>query len=159
MTRIEAGKVKLNRSPEEISDLIGSVINHMAGRLTDHPVNVKIMPDLPLILMDTSLIAAALGNIFDNACKFSLKGKPINVTVKKEEKNVIFAIQDHGIGVPKDDLKKIFDKFYRVQNKTSTPGTGLGLTICKGIIEAHGGQIWAESNEGKGTTILFTLPL
>ncbi len=132
MTRIEAGKVQLNRSPEEISNLIGGVLNQMAGRLADHPVNVKIMPDLPLIPMDTSLIATALGNILDNACKFSVKGKPIIITVIKEENNIRFAIQDHGIGIPKDDLKKIFDKFYRVQNKTFNAGNRFGVGDLQG---------------------------
>ncbi len=159
MTRIEAGKIKLNRSPEDISDLIGTILNQISGRLGGHPVNLKIMKDLPLIPLDTSLIATVLANIFDNAGKFSKKGKPITVTAEKEGNFVVISVQDHGIGISKADLKKIFDKFYRVQNKVLMPGTGLGLSICKGIIEAHGGQIWAESNLGKGTTIKFTLPL
>jgi two-component system sensor histidine kinase KdpD len=100
---------------------------------------------LPLIPLDSSLIATVLANILDNARKFSKKGKPITVTAEKEGNSVIISVQDHGIGIPKTDLNKIFDKFYRVQNKKSMPGTGLGLSICKGIIEAHG-EIWAEED-------------
>jgi two-component system sensor histidine kinase KdpD len=159
MTRIEAGKVQLNCSPEDIQDLIGSVLRKMADRLNDHPVKVKILAELPLIRMDSSLIATVLTNILDNAGKFSPRGKSIIVSVTSEEKKAVIAVEDHGIGIPKDDLKKIFDKFYRVQNKNLLPGTGLGLAICKGIIEAHGGLIWAESNQGKGTTFKFTLPI
>ncbi len=159
MTRIEAGKVQLNCKPEDLQDLIGSVLNKMADRLNDHPVKVKILNELPLIRMDASLIATVLANILDNAGKFSAHGKPIIVTARKEGKNAMVAVKDHGIGIPKEDLQKVFDKFYRVQNKRSLPGTGLGLSICKGIIEAHAGQIWAESSLGKDTTITFTLPL
>ncbi len=159
MTRIEAGKVQLNCSPEDIQDLIGSVLRQMAGVLKVHPVKVKILADIPLIRMDASLIATVLTNILDNAGKFSAREKPIMISVIREEKNALVAVEDHGIGIPKDDLKKVFDKFFRIQNKKNLPGTGLGLAICKGIIAAHGGQIWAESNLGKGTTIKFTLPL
>jgi len=159
MTRIEAGKVHLNINPEEIQDLVGSVLHQMADRLNYHSVKVKILSEPPLISMDASLIATVLTNILDNACKFSVRGKPITIAVSKEEKYVVVTVKDHGIGIPKDDLKKIFDKFYRVQNKNLMPGTGLGLAICKGIVEAHGGQIWAESNLNKGTIIAFTLPL
>ncbi len=159
MTRIEAGTVYINYQLGEIQDLIGSVLNQMEDRIKDHPVQVKIPSDFPLVPMDLVLISSVMNNILDNASKFSPPGKPIEIVAEVKGKQVIVRVKDRGIGIPRKDLERVFDKFYRVQKQASVPGTGLGLSICKGIIEAHGGRIWAEKNQGQGTTMIFTLPL
>ncbi len=179
MTRLEAGALRLNREPEDVQDLIGTVLNQMAERLRSHPVSVAIPEEFPLIPMDDVLIAQVLANVLDNASKYSPPGSPIEIGVKKTGEEAAISVRDHGPGIPPQDLERVFDKFYRVQQLPPRVGTGLGLSICKGIVEAHGGRIWAENNltaeapvsqgeapvfQGeapvlKGVTITFTLPL
>jgi two-component system sensor histidine kinase KdpD len=99
-----------------------------------------------------------LVNILENAFKYSPPGSPIQVSGRKRDSLVEIEVADRGIGIPEQDLLRIFDKFYRVQRPDSVGGTGLGLAICKGIVEAHGGTITAENRPGGGTLIRVTLP-
>ncbi|PKO16080.1 MAG: sensor histidine kinase KdpD [Chloroflexi bacterium HGW-Chloroflexi-10] len=159
MTRLEAGAIHLNREPTDIQDLIGSVSLLLETELTNHPLKVEMPSDFPLIMMDAVLIAQVLENLLDNSCKYSAAQSPITLTVEIEEKFIRFAIHDQGIGIPINDLERVFDKFYRVQREETIAGTGLGLSICKGIVEAHGGKIWAVNNPEGGATVTFMLPL
>jgi two-component system, OmpR family, sensor histidine kinase KdpD len=159
MTRLEAGALRLNCEPGDFQDLIGTVLRQSAHRFAQHPIQVKISPDLPLIAMDAVLIGQVLTNLLDNACKYSALNSPIEVSVRLLKKQVEVVVKDQGIGIPEEDIERVFDKFYRVQRQEPIAGTGLGLSICKGIIEAHGGTIWAKNNPRAGTTISFTLPL
>jgi two-component system sensor histidine kinase KdpD len=109
--------------------------------------------------VDAVLIAQVLENLVDNACKYSLSPSPITISARLFKNQVEIAVHDCGIGIPTADLERIFDKFYRVQHQETIAGTGLGLSICKGIIEAHGGRIWAANNPDQGSTFTFTLPL
>jgi two-component system sensor histidine kinase KdpD len=108
--------------------------------------------------MDFVLIVQALVNIVDNALKYSPADTPVEICARRIETEVQIQVMDRGIGVPPDDLEHIFDKFYRVHRPDSVTGTGLGLAIAKGIVEAHGGRIWAESCPEGGTIITLTLP-
>ena len=101
----------------------------------------------------------ALNNLLDNAIKYSLPDSPLEVEARQEGQEVRLSVLDRGIGIPTEDLDKVFDKFYRVQRPEHVTGTGLGLAICKGIVEAHGGRIWAEQRDGKGTRITIGLPV
>ena len=156
---MEAGAIHLNREPTDIQDLIGSVSLHLETELTNHPLKVEMPSDFPLVMMDAVLIAQVLENLLDNACKYSTAQNPITLTIGIEEKFTRFAIHDQGIGIPINDLERVFDKFYRVQREETIAGTGLGLSICKGIVEAHGGKIWAANNPESGATVTFMLPL
>jgi two-component system sensor histidine kinase KdpD len=131
----------------------------MSSALSNHPLNVEIPPNFPLVMTDAILIAQVLENLLDNACKYSAPMSPITISVRFNEIQMEIAVRDHGIGIPTSDLERVFDKFYRVQRQESIAGTGLGLSICKGIIEAHGGRIWAANNADNGVSITFTLPL
>jgi two-component system, OmpR family, sensor histidine kinase KdpD len=159
MTRLESGALRLNREPTEVQDLIGAVTRQMAPELAQHPLNVEIPPDLPLVSVDAVLIAQVLGNLLDNAGKYSPPQHPITITVRLSGNAIEWAVRDGGIGIPEADLERVFDKFYRVQRQEAIAGTGLGLSICKGIIEAHGGRIWAANNPGGGATLTFSLPV
>ena len=110
-------------------------------------------------MMDDILIAQVLENLLDNACKYSPPKSAITINTLLYQNQLEISVHDHGIGIPVGDLERIFDKFYRVQRQKSITGTGLGLSICKGIIEAHGGKIWAENNKDKGASITFRLPI
>jgi two-component system, OmpR family, sensor histidine kinase KdpD len=159
MTRLEAGAIHLNREVCDIQDLIGTMLNQMSEWFYNHPIKVTIPADIPLISLDAVLVGQVLANLLDNACKYSPSGSPIEISVKLENNHVIVSVRDYGLGIPRDDLERIFEKFYRVQNPIQTGGTGLGLSICKGIIEAHGGRIWAENNPDRGATLTFLLPI
>jgi two-component system sensor histidine kinase KdpD len=120
---------------------------------------VDVPTDIPLIPMDFVLIVQVLVNVFDNALKYSPEGSLIAAHARIAGAYVEVQIADRGIGIPTEDLSRVFDKFYRVQRPENVIGTGLGLSICKGIVEAHGGFIGAENRKGGGTIITMALPL
>ncbi|HEX7973639.1 MAG TPA: sensor histidine kinase KdpD, partial [Anaerolineales bacterium] len=159
MTRIEAGAMRISFELSDVQDVIGTALEQVNNRLDDRQVFVNIPVDLPLIPMDFVLINQVLVNLLDNAIKYSPAQSPIEVRAKSVGVFVEIEVMDHGIGIPPEDLKRIFDKFYRVQRPDNVIGTGLGLSICKGIVEAHGGFIGAENRPGGGTTITIALPV
>jgi two-component system sensor histidine kinase KdpD len=159
MTRLQAGALHLKIEPADFQEVIGTVLNKLGERLRNHPCDVQIPENFPLVPMDQILIAQVLINLLDNACKYSLPGKSIIIVASFDREFAKISIQDQGFGIPPDDIEKIFDKFYRVQRTRQVSGTGLGLSICKGIITAHGGEIWAKNNPKYGATFTFSLPL
>jgi two-component system sensor histidine kinase VicK len=123
---------------------------------------VKILPrDLPLIKGDKNRLVQCLMNLLSNAVKYSPKGGKIIIEVEKNEKELLTSVQDEGLGIPEEMQAKLFTKFFRVDNSDHREigGTGLGLALCKDIIELHGGKIWVESKEGEGTRFIFSIPL
>ncbi len=157
MTRMEAGALKIHRELIDVQDLVGTALAQLRDRLENRPVITSIPSDLPMVLADFVLITQVLINLLDNAIKYAAPGSPVEVRAVLHAPNVVITIADRGIGIPEDDLTRVFDKFYRVQ-RHDVGGTGLGLPICKGIVEAHGGQIWAENRAGGGAELSFSLP-
>jgi two-component system sensor histidine kinase KdpD len=157
MTRIEAGALQINRELCDVQDVIGSSLEQL--ELQNHTVAVHAPFDLPHVPMDFVLMVQVLTNLLDNAVKYSRSGMPVEVNARIHDTMLEIEVTDRGIGIPPADLVRVFDKFYRVQQPGSVIGSGLGLSICKGIIEAHGGRIWAKNREGGGTAVTFTLPL
>ncbi|GAP13681.1 osmosensitive K+ channel histidine kinase [Longilinea arvoryzae] len=158
MTRLEAGSVRLNIGLCDLQDLVGSVVQQFTTRLMDHPLDLEIPDDLPIINCDAIFIAQVISNLLDNACKYSPSGSPITIGVTRKPEDIEIFIRDQGIGIPESELGKVFSKFYRGSQHNNTTGTGLGLSICKGIVEAHGGWIRAEKNPDQGMTFRFSLP-
>ncbi len=159
MTRLESGALHVKSEICDAQDLIGTALGQMEGRLGARQIRVMIAPDMPLIPMDFVLIVHVLTNLLDNALKYSPANSPLEIQASQKGNEAQIGIADHGLGVPEEDLSRIFDKFYRVQRPEQVTGTGLGLAISKGIIEAHGEHIWAKAREGGGTIITFGLPL
>ncbi len=159
MTRLEAEAIRLNKEPTDLQDLVVTVAGQMKEELALHPLVVNIPDNLPEITIDAVLIGQVLTNLLDNAVKYSKPGDPIEITVNETGNEVKVAVKDCGIGIPEEDLEHVFGKFYRVQRQEMIAGTGLGLSICKGILETHGGRIWAVNNPNQGVTITFALPL
>jgi two-component system sensor histidine kinase KdpD len=159
MARLESGMLKLKKDWCDLQDIIGVAVNRLGDLLTHRPLDIKIQPNLPLVQADYILIEQVLINLLDNALKYSKQGSKIVVTTKRTGKQLETTVANQGEGIPDTDLSKVFDKFYRLNSPLQVSGTGLGLAICKGIIEAHGGEIWAKNNKSGGVTITFTLPL
>ena len=153
MTRLEAEAIHLRLEPCDIQDVIGAALEQVENRLGGREVKVKIAQNLPLIPLDFPLFGQALVNLLDNAIKYSPNSKPIEIQASQTDQTVVLTVEDHGVGIPADDLERVFNKFYRVQRPESVKGTGLGLAICKGIVEAHGGTIKALNRPGGGTIL------
>jgi two-component system sensor histidine kinase KdpD len=159
MTRLEAGAIKVRREPRDVQDVIGAALRQAGDRLGDRPVEVDLAPDLPLVPLDLTLVVHVLVNLLDNAVKYSPAGSPIQVQARASAGEVVLEVSDRGIGIPEEDLVRVFEKFYRVQRPGSVTGTGLGLSISKGLVEAHGGHVSARNRPGGGTIIAVSLPL
>ncbi|MEM5775636.1 MAG: ATP-binding protein, partial [Anaerolineaceae bacterium] len=158
MTRLEGGAMRLKVEEIDLQDLIGTSLQRMSSRLNGHPVTVQLEPGLPYLRLDFVLMEQVLVNLLDNAAKYSPAGALIEVEVKCQPRGVLIAIHDRGIGIPPESLDMIFDKFFRIKSIDGVTGSGLGLTICKGIVEAHNGQIWAENRPEGGSSFLVLLP-
>ncbi len=159
MTRIEAGALRVAREPGDVQDVIGAALEVLDDRLSGRPLTVDVPPDMPLVPMDVVLMVQVLVNLLDNALKYSSSGTPIEIKTHVEGTEARIQVTDRGMGIPSDDLTRVFDKFYRVQRPGQVGGTGLGLSICKGFVEAQGGRIWAQNREGGGTVMAISLPL
>jgi two-component system, OmpR family, sensor histidine kinase KdpD len=158
MTRLEAGAVHFQKEWHPLEEVVGAALTRLEGRLKGHPVRTKFPPDLPLVRIDGVLIEQVLINLLENALKYTPPQSPIDLSASEVDKAIRFEIADRGPGLPKGEEQRIFDKFYRA-GPVREGGVGLGLTICRGIIEAHGGRIWAENRAGGGAVFRFTLPL
>lgn len=158
MARLESGLLSLRKEWCDIQDIIGVAVGRL-GELRSRPLKIDLQPELPLVQADFMLIEQVLVNLLDNALKYSEPGSEITIAARREDGQLVLAVADRGQHIPEEDLGRIFDKFYRLQSPRLVSGTGLGLAICKGIIEAHGGRIWAANNPAGGVVITFTLPL
>ncbi len=161
-TRIEAGKVDWAFEREDIAGLSGEVIEIIRPLSDEKDLSICYEPSGPIFAsIDLERIEQVLVNLIENAIKFSDQRGTISVKVEEDNNTVLVSIRDQGPGIPRDDLEAIFRKFHTVPSSGpdgKREGTGLGLAICKSIIEAHKGKIWAESEEGKGSTFFFRLP-
>jgi two-component system sensor histidine kinase KdpD len=159
MTRVEAGTLKINAKLCDLHDLVGASLHILKDKLEKREVRINIAPDVPEVAMDFTLMLRVFVNLVDNAGKYSNPDMPIEITAELSGDKVTIRVKDQGFGIPEEDLMRIFDKFYRAVKPRQVTGTGLGLSICKGIVEAHGGRIFAENNSGKGATLTVILPL
>jgi two-component system sensor histidine kinase KdpD len=155
MTRLESGAIKVNKEWQSLEEIVGVVLNRLGDRLRDHPVTVKLPGNLPLIPFDGLLIEQVFVNLFDNAIKYTPKGTPLELSASESLFTVTVELADRGPGIPPGEEEHIFEKF--VRGRGATGGVGLGLAICRTIINAHGGRIWAESRVGGGAVFRFTL--
>jgi two-component system, OmpR family, sensor histidine kinase KdpD len=158
MTRLESGAVQLRADWHSIEELVGAALGRFQGRLRDRPVVTRIPSDLPLVALDPVLIEQVLINLIDNALKYTPRESPIEIAASAQDDGVTVEVADRGPGLPPGEERRVFDKFYR-SRAVAGRGVGLGLAICQGIIEAHGGRIWAENRLGGGVAFKFTLPV
>ena len=161
MMRLESGAIELKREWVEIGDVIGTALSRLSRALGQHQLVVEVDPDLPMLRLDFVLVEHVLVNLLENAAKYSPPQTTIRVRARREGQSIAFEVADEGIGIPAGERARIFDKFYRVQRgDRQGAGTGLGLSICRGIVEAHGGQITAGSPPyGQGSVFTVTFPV
>ncbi|OPY56154.1 MAG: Sensor protein KdpD [Pelotomaculum sp. PtaU1.Bin035] len=159
MARLESGMLKLSKEWCDIQDIIGVAVSRFCEVLRGRPVKIEVEPGLPLVRADCLLIEQVLVNLIDNALKYSKTESEIVISARRGIKQARIIVADRGLQIPEEDLERIFDKFYRLHSPRQVSGTGLGLAICKGIIESHGGRIWAANNPAGGVIITFVLPL
>ena len=159
MARLEAGAVVLNRQWQPLEEVVGGALAGLNLRLVNHPVTVKLPRDLPLVEIDSLLIERVFANLLENAVKYTPPGTPIEISAVNGSNELVVTVSDQGRGIPAGEEQRIFEKFHRVDSEGSQGGAGLGLTICRSIIEAHGGRIWADNLPSGGAAFHFALPL
>lgn len=160
MARIEAGELQISKEWGSVSEIFANVIERCAPSFREHEVIGTASEDLPLVKVDSRLVAEALTNIVENAAKYSPPSSRIALDARVEAGNLIISVIDEGPGIGSEEIGRIFDKFYRGPSTASRPsaGTGMGLAITRGIVEAHGGTVRAESG-GEGARFTISIPV
>jgi two-component system sensor histidine kinase KdpD len=162
MIRVETGALAVQKSWQPLEEALGVALLRVEDRLRDQSVAVNLPPDLPLVPIDELLIEQVFINLLENAAKYTPPGTPIGVTAWQDGREVWVEVADRGPGVPPGAEEAVFRKFYRGSagfGGTPPGGAGLGLTISRGVITAHGGRMWLEHRPGGGAAFRFTIPL
>ncbi len=161
LSRIETGKAELRQEPVNLNNLVEEVIAQLSPQAERQKLTIKkkLAARLPKVSADKDRVRQVISNLVHNAIKFTETGGKITITTRTLEGSVVVDIADTGIGIPKEDLPRVFERFYKGDKARAGEGTGMGLAIAKHVVEAHGGNIWVESEEGKGATFSFSLPL
>ncbi|MBA7645201.1 Sensor histidine kinase WalK [subsurface metagenome] len=160
MSRLESGALEVNREPHSLARVVASVRDRLESLAVRHRLQIELPDDLPPVVVDDGRISEVLTNLVENAAKYSEEGTRITIGASPNGRAVIVSVSDEGIGIPVELHQKVFDRFYQVgsHRKSNRSGTGLGLAICRGIIEAHGGRIWVDSEARQGARFSFSLP-
>ena len=159
--RIEGGRLRLDKQAADLGQLIRTTMKSMEALSSQHRL-VCDLPDEPLIaVVDTKRMEQVLRNLLDNAIKYSPQGGTITTHAHRDNLHIMVTVSDEGIGIPPEEWDRIFERFHRVENEITRRlrGAGLGLSVCRGIVEAHGGRIWVESQLNVGSTFCFTIPV
>lgn len=158
MTRLESGGLSLRKELQPLQEVIGSALRHLERRLHGRPINVRIPSDLPPVQIDAVAIEQVLTNLIDNAVEYTPEYSPVDITAEASEHEVAIEVADRGPGLPAGAEKRVFEKFFRAQPSETRRGIGLGLAICRGIVEVHGGTITAANRLGGGALFRLILP-
>jgi two-component system phosphate regulon sensor histidine kinase PhoR len=160
LTRIESGRVPLQLENIAPGDLLRSAVERLQLQAERAGLEITLdsPDDLPPVLADPQRLEQVLVNLLHNAIKFTPSGGEIRLAAEIRDNDILFTVADTGVGIPADELPRIFERFYKTDRARSGRGTGLGLAIARHLVQAHGGQIWGESVEGAGSTFYFRIP-
>ena len=161
LSRIETGRAELRMAPADLNLLIEEVVAQLNPLAERQQVTIAtdLATNLPIVRADKDRIRQTIINLVHNAIKFNHPGGRVTVSTRADRESVTVNVSDTGIGISKEDLPHVFERFYKADKARSKGGSGLGLAIAKHTVQAHGGNIWAQSEEGKGSTFSFSLPL
>jgi two-component system sensor histidine kinase KdpD len=159
MTRLASGTLRVKKEWQPLEEVVGAALGRVEDRLGERKVDVSLPDDLPLVPLDAVLLEQVLINLLENAGKYTPEGKPIEISARSLDRQVLVEVADRGPGIPKDEAENVFEKFYRLPRDGRPGGAGLGLAICRGVVEAHGGKMWVENRDGGGAAFRFTLPI
>jgi two-component system sensor histidine kinase KdpD len=160
MARIEPGKPRIRRGQLSIANLIRSSVDRMKSLLDGRPLQIKIQEGIPPVSADPDMIGLALRQLLGNAVKYSPPGSTISISASQADGAVTVRVCDQGSGIPQAELESIFERFYRGSRaRDSVPGTGLGLSVARDVINAHQGRLWAENRPEAGAQFSFSLPI
>jgi len=159
MSRLEAGAVRVKPEPCDIQDIVGAALEQLGEAAGRRPILLNL-PEHPLLVtLDFVLVTQVLVNLVDNALKYSVADRHIEIRAGEVDGRLEVEVTDRGEGIPEEHLEKVFERFHRGGRSDHAGGAGLGLSICKGFVEAHGGQIWAKRGPEGGTTVTFAIPM
>jgi two-component system phosphate regulon sensor histidine kinase PhoR len=160
LSRIESGQAPMRLIPTPVADVVFPPVERLRPQAerAGLSITIDLPPDLPPVLADAERAQQVITNIVHNAIKFTPSGGQMTLSAQPVGEDVIVSVRDTGVGIPPEDLPRIFERFYKADRARSGGGTGLGLAIAKHIVQAHGGRIWAESVEGKGSIFYVALP-
>jgi two-component system sensor histidine kinase KdpD len=159
MTRLDAGALVVKKEWQPLDEVIGVAIQRLGRSFGNRPLRIDLPTDLPPVPLDDLLIEQVLVNLLENALKYTPADSLVELSARRSQGQVTVEVADRGPGLPKGEEMTIFDKFYRIDQASSGRGVGLGLAICRGIVELHGGKIVAENRPDGGVAFRFTLPL
>jgi len=160
MARLQSGRVTLRADWQSVEELVGAALRDLdQDMLQSHPLRIDLPEDLPLVRGDAELLQRLLLNLFDNALKYTAEGTEIGVSARADGDRLRVTVWDEGPGLPPGREQELFDKFARGRSESPVPGVGLGLAICRSVIEAHGGSIGAFNRPEGGAGFSFELPL
>ncbi len=152
IAKLESGALKLNKELQPLEEVVGAALNRLEKKLADQPITISLSPDLPMVPLDAALAEHIFINLLENALKYTPSGSPLSISAVRKDQEIEVEVADCGSGIPPEDLERIFDMFYRGTRDLGQKGYGLGLSICRAIVEAHGGRIWAENHPGGGAS-------
>ncbi len=161
ISRLEADALEVRKKPHKLDDVIYGIEDRLNNITVKHHLHINIPRDIPLVELDEVRIGEVLTNLVENACKFAEDNTNITIDAQLMGDEVIISVTDEGIGIPPELHKKVFERFFQGNGRKAgrRKGAGLGLAICQGIVETHGGRIWVESQLGKGSKFSFSLPV
>lgn len=159
MARLTAGEIILHQEWNALEEIVGSALNRLERNLGTRPIRTLLPDNLPLLWVDAVLIEQVLTNLIENAIKYTPEGSPIDISAELLADHIVITVSDYGFGIPQGMEEKVFDKFYRLESESYQGGVGLGLTLCRAIIEAHDGTIHATNQYGKGASFIINLPI
>jgi two-component system sensor histidine kinase KdpD len=159
MARLDAGVVELNKQWHPLEEIIGTVLTRLHKHLEGRPVKVKLPEGIPMVFVDAVMIEQVLINLLENAVRYTPEGSQLDITAEMSTHAVEIAVADYGAGIPKGREEHLFEKFYQARHEAAQSGVGLGLAICRAIVEAHGGRINAQNRPEGGAVFTFVLPI
>lgn len=159
MAKLEAGVLELNKQWHPLEEIIGTVLTLLHSQLTGRPIKVSLPEGIPMILADSVMIEQVLINLLENAVRYTPPGSGLEIVAEVNDSAVEIAVADHGPGIPPGREERLFEKFFQTRHEGAQSGVGLGLAICRAIVEIHGGRIYARNRPEGGAVFVFTLPL